>query len=168
MRFSEWEKSVPGVLRKDALWTVKAYRLSLFLVDITWQDVVKLSTASGMRSLSDQLYRSCGSICANIEEGYSKKSSKDRARFYEYSLGSARETRGWFYRGCHVLGDEVATHRLGLTTEIIKLLLTMVPDQREKGNQRVCEESPEYVVKGVLDMDVPFNYALQVTDYEND
>ena len=96
MKFTEWESGVPEVLRGDALWTVKAYRLSLFLTDVAWRDVVKLSKAPGMRSLSDQLYRSCGSICANIEEDYSKKSSKDRARFYEYSLGSARETQGWF------------------------------------------------------------------------
>ena len=156
MTFSEWKESVPDVIREDALWMVKAYQLSLFLADVAWLDVVKLSKAPGMRSLSDQLYRSCGSICANIEEGYSKKSSKDRARFYEYSLGSARETRGWFYRARHVLGEEVATHRLGLTTEIIKLLLTMVPDQRSQGKQRVCEESPEYIVKSILDMDVPF------------
>ena len=155
MKFAEWESGVPEVLREDALWTVKAYRLSLFLADVAWHDVVKLSKAPGMRSLSDQLYRSCGSICANIEEGYSKKSSKDRARFYEYSLGSARETRGWFYRARHILGEEVATHRLGLTTEIIKLLLTMVPDQRSQGRQRVCEESPEYSVKNIFDMDVP-------------
>ncbi len=26
------------------------------------------------------------------------QSGKDRARFYEYSLGSAREGRGWYYR----------------------------------------------------------------------
>ena len=156
MKFAEWESDVPEVLREDALWIVKAYRLSLFLADVAWRDVMKLSKAPGMRSLSDQLYRSCGSVCANIEEGYSKKSSKDRARFYEYSLGSARETRGWFYRARHVLGEEVATHRLALSTEIIKLLLTMVPDQRGQGKQRVSEESPEYIVKSIFDMDVPF------------
>jgi four helix bundle protein len=165
MKFAEWEGDVPEVLQEDALWTVKAYRLSLFLADITWHDVVKLSKAPGMRSLSDQLYRSCGSICANIEEGYSKKSSKDRARFYEYSLGSAREPRGWFYRARHVLGDEVTSHRLGLSTEIIKLLLTMVPEQR---SLKVSERSAEYMVQGVRDMEVPFNYELRITDYDHE
>ena len=87
MKFEEGEMTVPDVLRKDVLWTVK------------------LSKAAGMRSLSDQLYRSCGSICANLEEGYSKNRSKDRSRFYECSLGSARETRGWFYRARPVLRD---------------------------------------------------------------
>ena len=165
MTFTEWENRVPDILREDVLWTVKAYRLSMFLVDVGWQDVIKLSKAAGMRSLSDQLYRSIGSICANIEEGYSKFSAKDRARFYEYSLGSAREARGWFYRARHVLGEEVVSHRLQLTTEIIKLLLTMVPDQR---NQKVGEESPEYITQGVQDMDIPSNYALSITDYSHE
>jgi len=163
MNFAEWKEGVPDVLREDALWTVKAYQLSLFLADISWRDVAKLAKVSGMRSLSDQLYRSVGSVCANIEEGYSKKSSKDRARFYEYSLGSARESRGWFYRARHVLGEEVTHHRLGLTTELIKLLLTMVPDQRQ--SKAVAEDSPEYIVRGILDREVPFDYALPVTDY---
>jgi four helix bundle protein len=163
MNYSEWEESRPAVLREDALWSVKAYRLSLFLADIAWKDVVKLSNAAGMRSLSDQLYRSVGSICANIEEGYSKHSTKDRARFYEYALGSARESRGWFYRARHVLGEEVTQHRLGLSTEIIKLLLTMVPDQRRAS--AVCEEPSVYIVRGIVDVKVPFNYALPVTDY---
>ena len=153
MNFVEWECEVPDILRKDVLWTVKVYRLSLFLADIAWQDVVKLSENIGMRSVSDQLYRSAGSICAKIEEGYSKLSSKDRARFYEYSLGSAREARGWFYRSRHVLGDEVAAHRLGISTQIIKLLLTMVPEQR---NSKVKENGVEYDVKGLLDTEVPF------------
>lgn len=166
MTYTEWKESVPDVIRKDALWTVKAYKLALFLADIAWHDVVKLARAPGMRSLSDQLYRSVGSICANIEEGYSKQSSKDRARFYEYSLGSARESRGWFYRARHVLGEEVASHRLGLSTEVIKLLLTMVPDQRK--SYQVCEESPEHTVRGIVDMEVPFNYALRITDYDHE
>jgi hypothetical protein len=57
-------------------------------------------------------------------------SERLRARFYEYALGSARESRDWYYRGRHILGDDVAGHRLQLLTEIIRLLLTMVPQQR--------------------------------------
>src|ERR1039458_4948027 len=91
--------------------------------------------------LSDQLYRALGSIAANISEGYSRSSGKDRARFYEYGLGSARESRGWFYKGRHVLGINVAEHRIRLVTQIIRLLLTMVPDQR---GSLLHEDSPPY------------------------
>jgi four helix bundle protein len=153
MNYAEWEKSVPDVIREDSLWTVEAYRLSLFLADACWHDAKKLSKDNCTRSLSDQLYRSVGSISANIEEGYSKHSSKDRARFYEYALGSARESRGWFYRGRHILGHSVCNHRLELTTQIVRLLIKMVPDQR---GYKIKEDSPEYMAKDLPQEEVPF------------
>lgn len=153
MNYSEWEKGVPSVIKEDSRWTVEAYRLSLFLADISWHDVTKLSKDSRTRSLSDQLYRSVGSMSANIEEGYSKHSSKDRARFYEYALGSARESRGWFYKGRHILGEAVADHRMELTTQTIRLLIKMVPDQR---GYKIKEDEPEYAIQNPLLENVPF------------
>ena len=153
MNYAEWEENVPSVIRDDSLWTVEAYRLSLFLADISWKDAKKLSGDNCTRSLSDQLYRSVGSMSANIEEGYSKYSSKDRARFYEYALGSARESRGWYYKGRHVLGEAIAEHRMELTTQIIRLLIKMVPDQR---GYKIKEDSPEYGTKDIFQSEVPF------------
>lgn len=101
MNYDEWEKTVPSVLAEDLLWKMKVYRYALFLSDICWQDVSKLAKEVRTKTLSNQLYRAVGSICANLEEGYSKQSAKDRARFYEYALGSARECRGWYYRARH-------------------------------------------------------------------
>lgn len=152
MNYSEWEKSIPSVIREDSLWTVEAYRLSLFLADVSWHDATKLSKDSRTRSLSDQLYRSVGSMSANIEEGYSKQSSKDRARFYEYALGSARESRGWYYKARHILGDSVGGHRLEIITQIIRLLIKMVPDQR---GYKIKEDSSGYLVKNHLLEEVP-------------
>ena len=80
--------------------------------------------------MSNQLYRALGSISANLAEGYSRGTSKDRARFYEYALGSARESRDWYWKARHILDRSVIDHRLQLLTEIIRLLLTMVPQQR--------------------------------------
>lgn len=163
MTYNDWEATVPGVIRDDVLWTVSAYRLALFLADIIWRDVTKISKEICMRSLSDQLYRSCGSICANIEEGYSKISEKDRARFYEYSLGSARETRGWYYRARHVLGEAVVIHRMGLLTEIIRLLLTMVQDQR---SHVVREDGVAYCAQSWKNEEVPFDGEDVLTSCE--
>jgi four helix bundle protein len=153
MNYDEWEKTVPSVISDDALWKMKVYRYALFLSDICWHDVSKLMQDARTKSLSDQLYRATGSIPANLEEGYSKLSAKDRARFYEYALGSARESRGWYYRGRHVLGNEVFTHRTTLLIEIIKMLLKIVPEER---GMRICEDSGEYKTKSVLDEDVHF------------
>ena len=131
MKYDDWLKSVPAEITGDLLWKVEAYRLALFLADLCWHDVTKLTQDKRMFGLADQLYRAVGSISANISEGYSRSSGKDRARFYEYALGSACESRGWFYKGRHVLGEKVAEHRMRLAVQIIRLLLTMVPDQRD-------------------------------------
>jgi four helix bundle protein len=152
MNYDEWEKTVPSVIRDDALWKMKVYRYSLFLSAICWSDVSKLVEDMRTKSLSDQLYRAVGSVSANLGEGYSKLSVKDRARFYEYALGSARESRGWYYRGRHVLGADVFSHRVTLLTEVIKMLLKIVPEER---GLRINEEASEYRVKSVWDKDIP-------------
>jgi hypothetical protein len=76
------------------------------------------------------LYRALGSVGANLAEGYSRGTGRDRARFYEYALGSARESQDWYFKGRHVLGEAIVSHRLQLLTEIVRLLLTMIPQQR--------------------------------------
>ena len=109
---------------------MEAYRLGLFIADVGWHDVTKLMRDKRTLDSSDQLYRALGSISANLAEGYSRGTGKDRARFHKYALGSARESRDWYYKGRHVVGEAVTRHRLSLLTQIIRLLLTMIPQQR--------------------------------------
>ena len=143
MNYEEWKRSVPQTITDDTLWKMEAYRLALFLADLGWYDVTKLISDKRTLDLSDQLYRAIGSISANLAEGYSRNTGKDRARFYEYALGSGRESRDWYYKGRHVLREEVTSHRLclRLLTQVIRLLLTMVPQQRGHG---VREDSTFY------------------------
>jgi four helix bundle protein len=143
MNYEEWEKEVPQTIKGDTLWRVEAYRLALFAADLGWIDVTTLFKDRRTLGLADQLYRALGSIGANVAERYSRGTGKDRARFYEYALGSARETRDWYYKGRHVLGEEVTNHRLDLLTQIIRLLLTMVPQQR---GGVLHDESAPYLV----------------------
>jgi four helix bundle protein len=130
MNYQEWEQKVPLEIKNDSVWNSRAYRFSLFLSELAWHDSTKLIKDKRTISLADQLYRSTGAISADIEEGYSRGTGKDRARFYEYALGSAREARAGYYKGRHVLGATVVEHRLRLFAEVLKLLLTMIPDQR--------------------------------------
>lgn len=130
MDYRAWEESVPAAMTGDALWSMRVHRLSLFAADIAWSDVTRLAQDHRTRALSEQLYRALGSIGANIAEGYSRGSGKDRSHFYEYALGSARESRDWYYKARHLLGQDVLEHRLSLMTEIIRLLLTIVPRER--------------------------------------
>jgi len=132
MNYESWEAQVPFSITTDTLWKMKVYRKALFLADINWLDVTKLTKDKRTQSLADQLYRAVGSISANIAEGYSRGTGRDRARFYEYALGSARESRDWYYKARHILGETVTNHRLDLLSEIIRMLLTIIPHQRQR------------------------------------
>jgi four helix bundle protein len=143
MKHSELLLNVPNEITDDRLWNIEAYRLGLFIGDVSWHDATKLVQDKRTLDLSDQLYRAVGSISANLAEGYSRGTGKDRARFYEYALGSARESRDWYYKGRHILGEEVTTHRLRLLAPIIRLLLTMIPEQR---GRVLREDGLEYQV----------------------
>jgi four helix bundle protein len=98
-------------------------------MNILWKDL-------RTRDLADQLYRAACSISANIAEGYAHSTGKNRARYYEYALGSAREARDWYYKARHILCDEISFHRIKFLTSVIRLLTTMVPQQRTSGNIR--------------------------------
>jgi four helix bundle protein len=141
MTHNEWLASVPPELTNDPLWRMEVYRLAVFASDLAWHDVSKLVEDKRTVSLSDQLYRAIGSVSANIAEGYSRQSGKDQARFYEYALGSAREARGWYYQGRHILSEAVAMHRIKLLTRIIRLLLTIIPAER---GYKLKEEQTSY------------------------
>jgi four helix bundle protein len=132
---------VPEEITNDPLWRMEVYRLALFASDLAWHDVSRLVQDKRTISLADQLYEAVGSISANIAEGYSRSSGKDEARFYEYSLGSAREARTWYFQGRHVLGSTVALHRIRLLTQIIRLLLTIIPVERRR---KLAEEQAVY------------------------
>jgi four helix bundle protein len=140
--FKEWVAGVPEEVTGDSIWKMRAYQLSLYACDIGWPDVTVLIRDQRTISLGDQLYRALGSISANIAEGYSRGTGRDRARFYEYALGSARESRDWYFKARVLLGHQVTNHRLVLLGQIIRLLLTMIPDQRGRG---IREAASSYV-----------------------
>src|SRR3569833_2781819 len=153
MNFAEWLKTVPNEISEDPLWNVEAYRLALFAADLGWHDTTKLFRDGRTLKLAGQLFDAVGSIGANVSEGYSRGHQKDRARFYEYALGSARECRTWYFDGRHVIGETVAQHRIRLHTQIIKLLSTMVPATR--GYSLHENDSPEALI--LADDSEPFS-----------
>jgi len=132
MKFDEWVASPPKEITGDSLWKMEAYRLALFATEIGWHDVTELMKDRRTIGVADQLYRALGSVSANLAEGYSHHTGKSRAQYYQYALGSAREARDWYYKSHHLLKNEVTQHRISFLTQIIKLLLVMVPQQRGK------------------------------------
>ena len=138
----EWELNVPEQIRQDPLWKMEAYRIGLFLSDLVWADAGKLLKEPRTFSIADQTCRACGKISACIAEGYSRGTGKDRARFYEYALGSTRESRDWYYKARYVLKDKVTQHRNDLTTQLTRLMIRMIANERRK-NRRLGTDDAE-------------------------
>jgi four helix bundle protein len=130
LEYKDWEKAVPEVMKRDSLWKMAAYRSATYLSDQCWQDVSTLMKDRRTFSIADQLYRAVSSIGANLAEGYSRSTGKDRALFYPYARGSARESQDWYYQARFLLGEDVINSRTEVLTEVIRLLLTMIPQQR--------------------------------------
>ena len=158
MNYAEWLRTVPSEITNDPIWKLEVYRLALFAGDIGWQDILALSKNNLMWGVADQLHRSLGSISANLTEGYSRSKGLDRARFFEFSLGSARESRDWYYKSRHVLPGEVVKHRMELLTQIISMLVPTISHQRKYS---IRDEQAEYTASPQpsdtsIDLAIPF------------
>lgn len=128
--YEEWLLLVPQNIRQDSLWNFETYRQALFLADLVWFDALKLLDSPLGRGIAWQMVDSGSSVSANIEEGFGRGYGKDYARFLRISLGSAKETRGWYFRGRHVLDASVVEHRTDLLNKIIAGLVTTSQQQR--------------------------------------
>lgn len=109
---------------------MRAYQLADELLKESWNDAEKLRLNPATVKVSDQLYAAVGSISAQIGEGYSRSSGRDRARVFEYALGSARECMVWYRAAKPVLGAERAGQCLDKLEEIRRLLLAIIPRER--------------------------------------
>lgn len=151
MNYQEWMTTVLPEITQDPLWNLEVYRLGLFVADIGWEDIVLLDKNKITRDAADQIHRSLDSISANIAEGYSRSTGKDRARYFEYSLGEAREARDRYFKVRRALKQEVVLHRIKLLTQIIKILNVFVPAQRKRG---LREEQGIYITLSEFENDI--------------
>jgi four helix bundle protein len=119
-------------LEHDPLTRMRSYQLACELRTVAWDDAEKLSDHPITTEVAPQLYRAVGSIAANLAEGYSRSSGKDRARIFEYALGSARETIEWYQSARPVVGDEIVREREDVLVEIRRLLVATIPRERNR------------------------------------
>ena len=110
----------------DPLERMTVNQLATTLVPDCFKDCEKLVAHPVTVEIGPQLYASVGSIIVHIAEGYSRSSGADRVRFYEYALGSVRESMKWYRSGEPVLGPECATDRLDRLEEMRRLLLAII------------------------------------------
>jgi four helix bundle protein len=131
---AEWDEQVDDIHTGDPLWTVQAYRMSVYAIACHTFDRVH-SPAVTKAPAFDQMTRALGSIAANIAEGYSRSSIADRIRFYGYALGSTRESIAWYDTLTAELGETVV-HRQQILVQIRRLLLTTVRNARPDTSTR--------------------------------
>jgi len=136
MDYEEWERSVSRHIRDDPLWALRLYRMALFAGDQGRVDADTLDERGNYRSLADQLRRSTASISANITEGYSRLRPRERAHFFEYALGSAREARDWYHKARHALGHDETEARLAQLGHILRILLMFIKRSRSTAERR--------------------------------
>ncbi len=135
MTYEGWEQNVHQRVRNEPAWSLFGYRKALFLHDLVWVDCDKFDTDRRGKAITAQIIRSTGSISANIEEGFGRGiGGKEYSHYLRISIGSARETKGWYWRGRQLLPPTVFDHRLQLLDEIISLIATEIGrQQKNKG-----------------------------------
>ena len=143
--FGEWAKNADTMRVGDPLWSVQAYRISLYAIECHTFDR-RTNPQLCKAATLDQLTRAVGSISANLAEGYSRSSVADRTRFYGYALGSTREAIAW-YDTLNIELDDVVKERQDTLMQIRRLLLTMLrrarPDSPVHSMRDFPQRSPD-------------------------
>jgi four helix bundle protein len=109
---------------------MRAYQLARDLIADAWTDAERLKGDTATAQIAGQLYSAVSSIAANLAEGYSRSSGRDRARIFEYALGSARESMTWYRAAMPVLGEDDTRTRMDRLEEIRRMLMAIIPRER--------------------------------------
>jgi four helix bundle protein len=118
--------------RQDPLFRMAAYQLATEALAAAADDAIVLLRRSPGRAVADQLYRAVGSVGANIAEGYSRSSGRDRVRLFEYALGSARESLHWYRAAAPFLDPHRIEQQDERLSRVRRILLTAIPQERNR------------------------------------
>jgi len=130
--YTIWENNVHERIKREPIWQFHGYRKALFAYDLVWEDCQRLSGDIRGKAIAQQLIRSSGSIGANLEEGHGRGYGKQRDWFFKAAIGSARETKGWYWRAHCLLSPETLNARLTLMDEIIGALISELQKQASR------------------------------------
>ncbi len=114
----------------DLMVWQKSHRLFLDL----FNDVELFPQKRGAMILTDQVLRSCGSISANLAEGFNR-STRKYLNCLDIALGETNETENWLYkvRDTGLLDRTVADVRIKQGQEIGRMLNGLIRSL-EKGS----------------------------------
>ncbi len=127
---------ISSELSRDPLARMRAYQLARELVPDAWKDAKVLKAEPITEEIAGQLYAAACSVAANIAEGYSRSSGRDRAKIFEYALGSVRESMEWYRSVDPVLGEAIARDRLDRLEEMRRMLLAIIPRERGRSMKK--------------------------------
>ena len=106
---------------------LKVYQKAVKLFDdFLEKELAVLQKSFAGRTLAGNQLRSLDSICANMEEGYERKSGKDIKNFFRMSKGSAGETRGRYKRLHRLLAQQTVDKRVESLNEIRAMLASLI------------------------------------------
>lgn len=126
--------------------TYNADRITSFKQLRTWQRaremavyIYKISQnflSTETYGLTSQIRRSATSVAANIAEGFSRASQKDKAHFYTIALGSLTETLSHAYIATDL--NFIKTQELSIIEEKIEILHKMINGMIKKAPGRIA------------------------------
>ena len=120
----------PDCESSDPVANMRVYQLAYKLRPACLEDAEIIRENAITERIAGQLYTAVGSIPANLVEGYSRSSGRDRARIFEYSLGSARESIEWYRSSEHLLEPAIFHDRIDVLNEIARILIAVIPRER--------------------------------------
>jgi four helix bundle protein len=102
------------------------------LYDLVVDDMERLQSFGDTMRLRSQQIASADSICANMEEGVGRWTTKESARYLTISRsrGSAAETQGHYGRMKRWLPGDIVQDRIERCNEILAILTTSISKLR--------------------------------------
>jgi len=117
---------------KDGLVELRFYKMTLELWNLCWNDTEILKKDFRGKEIAKQLIRSCGSISANIEEGYGRGFGKEYPHFLRIAHGSARESKGWYQRTKYLLPESIINERCIVLDSLIAMITKSIETLENK------------------------------------
>lgn len=117
----------------NKLYELRFYQKANELWELCWNDTEILSKDFRGKEIARQLIRACGSISANIEEGYGRGFGKEYPHFLRIARGSALESIGWYQKSKYLLNQDKITQRCELLDGIIAMITKTIDTLENRG-----------------------------------
>ena len=123
-------------MSQESLESFRGYSAAMELFGLVVEDMGLMQHDLRTHRLISQQVASADSICANIEEGHGRQTTKEYIHFLVIARGSAKETRGRYIRMKAWLPAELIERRVAQCDEIIGILTNTIVTLRRRGTGR--------------------------------